>query len=617
MDFFSNLDSLGRRAYHSSVVKTVRATLFSSYLLLIIVSITLLTVFSYFYTAGALKYQAINALMDLSAKVVDALDAELFKMNAISVNIGSSELVKQLVKEHEALSAGGRADRTLQYLSTARLVEVMQTIIGAYKPVPQVNFYDLTGTMIGAGVFSQAAPVAATAVPWFRDLDLASGTKQYSLPHVDPLLGKTFMLYEKRSYISLYRTLYDEYRRPLGILEVKQFTDTIFRSMPSQSSKVLVFNPAGVRLYPFESELADPAYAELRSQADGQLLTLGGRELAVVATSGQSGWRVVVSQEQGRLLKPVRDFASILVLFGLLLLAAAVLLASRLAARFTVPLRRLHDTVSGLDWNAVSRGAPAGPASGLGELEELELAFQNMRRKLKQSMDEALEARSHELRATMLALQAQMDPHFVYNMLTTIGIMAEEGMSREIAESVEHLTHLLRYISSGKSSVASLGEELEYARRYLACMKIRFRDSLFFDIEVPPKLLGVRVPKLIVQPIIENAMKYASARQPTWHLSIRGEAGSGRWTIRVRDDGPGFEPGRLRELQDQIAARMSSIPEPSLAINGLGLLNISSRLRLFYGDEAVYCIGNDTEGGAAVVIGGSYEPKALLLGSGR
>jgi two-component system sensor histidine kinase YesM len=598
-------------------VKSVRSTLFSSYLMLIIVPIAVLSVFSTFYAANALKRQAVNSLRDLAVKAADALDSELGRMSVVSMNIGSSEMFKQLVKEHESLSAQGRADRTRLYLNSARLAEVMQTIIGPYKPVPQVNFYDLTGTMIGAGVFSQAAPVAARSVPWLGELDLASGTKQYSLPHEDRLLEKTFALYENRTYISLYRTLYDEYLRPLGVLEVKQFTETIFRSMSAHSGRVLVFNPAGVRLYPFEGGRPDPAFAGLRRANDGQILSFGRGVLAVAASSSQSGWRVVVQQEQSRLLKPVRDFATILALSGLVLLAAAVLLASRLASRFTVPLRRLHDAARGLDWNEVSRGAPPGPASDLGELEELELAFQGMRRKLKESMDAALEARAHQMRATMLALQAQMDPHFIYNMLTTIGIMAEEGMGREIAEAVEHLTHLLRYISSGKSTVVSLGEELEYARRYLACMKTRFRESLFFDIQVPPELLQVRVPKLIVQPIIENAMKYGVAGPPPWHLAIRGQAVDGRWSILVRDDGPGFQAARLEELRAQIEARLTSVPDPSLSIRGLGLLNIASRLRLFYGEEAVYRIDNEPAGGAAVLIGGSIEPNAPVLGPGR
>jgi two-component system, sensor histidine kinase YesM len=248
-------------------------------------------------------------------------------------------------------------------------------------------------------------------------------------------------------------------------------------------------------------------------------------------------------------------------------------------------------------------------ASDLNELEELQLAFQKMQAKLKQTMDEVLEARTHEIQATMLALQSQMDPHFVYNMLTTIGIMAEEGMVEEIAGSVEHLTHLLRYISSGKSAVVTIDDELEYARRYLACMKIRFRDKLSFDIRVPDELRRIGVPKLIIQPIIENTMKYGTSGAPPWTVTIEGESQNGHWRVRVRDNGPGFEASRLTALREEIQRRMSLGPDPSLQISGMGLLNIASRLRLFYGDEAVYRLGNNENGGASVVIGGTREPR--------
>jgi two-component system sensor histidine kinase YesM len=212
----------------------------------------------------------------------------------------------------------------------------------------------------------------------------------------------------------------------------------------------------------------------------------------------------------------------------------------------------------------------------------------------------------------MLALQSQMDPHFIYNMLTTIGIMAEEGMGEEIARSVEHLTHLLRYISSGKSSVVTIADEVEYASRYLACMKIRFRDKLAFEIRVPEELKAIRVPKLIIQPIIENTMKYGTTAAPPWRVSIEGEGENGRWRIRIRDNGPGFEPGRLEKIRADIRRRMSSGPDPSLQISGMGLLNISSRLRLYYGDEAIYLVENNEKGGATVVIGGAREPRAQL-----
>jgi two-component system sensor histidine kinase YesM len=256
-------------------------------------------------------------------------------------------------------------------------------------------------------------------------------------------------------------------------------------------------------------------------------------------------------------------------------------------------------------------------ASDVGELEELEAAFGSMQAKLRRSMEEALEARAHETKATLLALQSQMDPHFVYNMLTTIGIMAEEGMRTEIAESVQNMTHLLRYISSGKSSVVTLAEELEYARRYLACMKARFREDLSFQVEVPQTILEVRVPKLIIQPIIENTVKYGLAFRPPWHVAISGAAAAAGWTISVTDSGPGFPPGKLRELTEQMGARAGAAADASLSISGMGLLNISTRLAIFYGAEAVFRVSNRDGGGAEVVIGGSWEPKANLVGAGR
>jgi len=599
--------------------RSVRSTLFFSYLLLIVVSGSFFTIFSYFYVADVLRRNAIESLRDLSVSVTGALDAELQKMNNVSINVTFSGLFKQLVTTHLASPAEARDqdERSRKYLVAAQLVDVMEAIIGPFKPVPQINYYDLRGEMIGAGVYSQSAALLVYDVPWLSDIELATGLKRFSRPHRDPLMEKVFPLYENQNYISLYRAYFDEYRQPLGIIEVKQFTDTIFRNVGTQTSQVLVFGEGGALLFPFDAAEPPGGYQLVVHAEDGEILALqdpatGRRRIATVRSSVQSPWRIVVSQEEATLLKPVRDFARLLFSFSVLLFLAAALIASRLSRRLTTPLRAMHGAISALDWEAVSSGARPEVASDLNELEELQLAFQKMQGKLKQSMDEVLDARTHEIQATMLALQSQMDPHFIYNMLTTIGIMAEEGMGEEIARSVEHLTHLLRYISSGKSSVVTIADEVEYARRYLACMKIRFRDKLAFDIRVPEELKGIRVPKLIIQPIIENTMKYGTSGRPPWRVSVEGEGEDGHWRMRIRDNGPGFDGERLEDLRAEIRRRMSAGPDPALQISGMGLLNISSRLRLYYGDEAVYLLENNRDGGASVVIGGAREPRAQL-----
>ena len=234
------------------------------------------------------------------------------------------------------------------------------------------------------------------------------------------------------------------------------------------------------------------------------------------------------------------DFTSIIAVLSVCIIIVVLLTASSVSRKLTIPLKKIHDALNGMDWETFTQTEPSNISSELNELEELQAAFMNMQTKLKETMDAALEARTQEMQATMFALQSQMDPHFIYNMLTIIGIMAEEGMKERISETIEHLTHLLRYISSSVSSVVTIREEIEYAKRYLSCMKIRFQDSLHYSIDIPEPLLCVKVPKLIIQPIIENTMKYGIDTEPPWEVAISGTVSDARWEIIVSDNGPGF-----------------------------------------------------------------------------
>ena len=356
--------------------RSVRSTLFATYLLLIVVSTAFVTVFSYFYTKNLMTGLAIEALKDVSTRVIDSLDAELLRMNSVSVAIASSTVVRQLVKEREASARGeASAARLKAYRNAVSLVDVMQSIIGPYKPVPQVNLFTLSGEMIGAGVFSQAAQLSYREVPWLAGgVDTSSRGTRYSRPHTDELLGRTQALYQGRTYLSLYRTFFDESRAARGVLEVKQFTETIFRSIPPLSGRTIVFDPAGFQIYPVEGQVQMSIPPELRTAGDGEILTLrdpqsNAVEIGVVAFSEQTDWRVAVLQPQGLLLKPARDFTSIILLFGVLLVAGAVVIASRFAALLTVPLRRIHDALAGLNWDAVSSDGTPRLASTVGEME--------------------------------------------------------------------------------------------------------------------------------------------------------------------------------------------------------------------------------------------------------
>ena len=355
-------------------------------------------------------------------------------MNSVSVAVASSDSVKQLIREREAILPAEPARRQPEKVpkrgADRRGRPDDHRALQAGAAGQRVRS---SGEMVGAGVFSQAARVRVFDVPWL------SGSTSGRAPSSSPSLTLT-RSWEGRfrstgtaaTFHCIERCTTSTAPRSASSRSSSS-ADTIFRGMSSASSKVVVFDADGLSLFPYLRCRGGADSARAPSAPDGRILTLreGGTshaQIAMVASSSQSGWRVAVSQEQRLLLEPVRDFTTIILLFGLLLIAGSIVFAARLSTRLTVPLR--GSTTPSAAWTgARCPGCPRQRhASDLDELEELQLAFQDMQRKLRESMDEALEARAHEVQATLLALQSQMDPHFVYNMLTTIGIMAEEGM---------------------------------------------------------------------------------------------------------------------------------------------------------------------------------------------
>ena len=164
-------------------------------------------------------------------------------------------------------------------------------------------------------------------------------------------------------------------------------------------------------------------------------------------------------------------------------------------------------------------------------------------------------------------LKSQLHPHFLFNSLHTIGILMQEDV-----DAASHLLvclgDLLRMALERRENEITLQSELEFVRKYLEIEQTRFHDRLKVHIDVPPDLLGVYVPSLALQPLVENAIKHGiSVDSAAGRLEITAKLHNGRVRLCVRDDGPGPAPGsRLRF--------------------GVGLTNIQSRLKQLYGDES-------------------------------
>jgi signal transduction histidine kinase len=187
--------------------------------------------------------------------------------------------------------------------------------------------------------------------------------------------------------------------------------------------------------------------------------------------------------------------------------------------------------------------------------------------------------------ARMQALRRQLNPHFLFNTLNTISVLALKGQRDAVEETISNLSDLLRIaLDDSRPNQIPLREELVFIDGYLQIQATRFGDRLSIHRDIDPGMLNAKVPAMLLEPIVENAIKHGLAHGTGEHLiAIRAARSGERLELQVADTGPGFAPG-------------------SAVRKGIGLANTETRLAQLYGDDHRIDYGTALGGGAVVTI---------------
>ncbi len=195
------------------------------------------------------------------------------------------------------------------------------------------------------------------------------------------------------------------------------------------------------------------------------------------------------------------------------------------------------------------------------------------------------EVRSEQVRlrkAEFQVLQAQINPHFLYNTLDAIVWSAEAGNQKQVVKMVRNLSDFFRTSLTQGKDIVTIGEELQHVRSYLEIQQVRYQDILQYEIDVPEEMHRYMIPKITIQPLVENALYHGiKNKRGLGMIRVSGSVGEDGLRIEVRDNGIGMSPERLAQVRESIG----SDPDMSNTHDVYGIYNVNERIRMNFGDE--------------------------------
>lgn len=218
------------------------------------------------------------------------------------------------------------------------------------------------------------------------------------------------------------------------------------------------------------------------------------------------------------------------------------------------------------------------------ELDTLSRQFNAMLDRTQQLMEQNVQSRLAAKDAQLHALQSQIDSHFLYNALESVRMMAETKHETELSDTLYALGSLLRYNMSWKTQNVTLKDEIDNIRKYIYLINIIHNIQAVLDIDIPPQCEEAEIPKLSLQPLVENSIVHGlPAGRGNIHISVKAVCGSGALAIRVLDDGIGIKPETMAALQSALDGTLESGLQ--IGKNGIGIVNVHKRFQVRYGME--------------------------------
>lgn len=316
--------------------------------------------------------------------------------------------------------------------------------------------------------------------------------------------------------------------------------------------------------------------------------------LVIYNNSEKNNWTLIKIISIGLLNESAEKTRTLSFMLSTIFLFVFIILVVLISRTITRPLRRLSkqmDKVGGGNFDVMAN------ISGNDEITRLSDKFNLMVSRIKELIDEEYKSKLNLKNAQLKALEAQINPHFLYNSLQVISTEALEIQAKKIGKMVDSLASTLRYCFKEAESVP-ISREIKHIKSYLVIQRARFEERLRVQFTIDEEITNIRIPKLSIQTLVENSIEHAlekTSKKVTIEILVIKEADKA--VIKVKDNGPGIKKERLDKIMDDLIGIDWMKDNDSI-----GLKNLFVRLKLMFNDEARIDILSEEGQGTEIII---------------
>lgn len=544
------------------------------------------------------------------------VSAILFSQFSATVKNNSTVSTREIVRQinsnlsyyiNDIVNIAGYArdlSKQINILGKDEVEDKLKTILASRQDIVSLVLFDLEGkAILSTSEASLRDPETITSQEWFSRTIGGEGNFYFTGPHVQQLSTSAYPWVITYSQQISYSQENGEMAQGLLLVDMNfSAVSELAKNAKLGSTGYVYFidNNNKIVYHPLQQLINSNIFNEdieaVKDHIFGTFInTFEGRErLVIIDTVNNARWRIVGVAFMDELMSGLKQFTMLMALILVLCIIITIFLARYVSAWISRPIKELERLML-----AVEKGDFSEPPTVKGNQEVLALSqsFSLMILRIRELMDDIVKSQELKRKFELDALQAKINPHFLYNTLDSVVWMAEQNDTEGVIKMISALAKLFRVSISKGHDIITISEELEHVRNYLIIQQIRYQGKFEFSILVDAEIENAPTIKLIVQPIVENAIYHGiKYLQEMGHIDIKVyRRKPGAIVFEIKDNGVGMDEEKLTKI---LSFSGTHFPKG----NGIGVRNVHQRVQLYYGSDFGLELSSELDEGTLVRI---------------